>query len=75
MSLELQNVFKDVPEEELGSLRGCLVEGDPGQRSRERHVRRRARVLRGGPAFSRRAAESQRQDAAHAAEHLAPASN
>ena len=45
MSLEPQNVFKDVEEEGLGSLRGCLVEGDAGQRSRERHVRRRALAI------------------------------
>jgi protein TonB len=45
MSLEPQNVPEDVPEEGLGSLRGCLVEGDAGQRSRERHVRRRALAI------------------------------
>lgn len=28
--------------EKLGSLRGCLVEGDPEQRKRDRSVRRRA---------------------------------
>jgi len=36
MSLEPRNVPEDVPKEGLGSLRGCLVEGDAGQRSRER---------------------------------------
>ena len=45
MSLELKNVSQDVEEEGLGSLRGCLVEGDAGQRSRERHVRRRALAI------------------------------
>jgi protein TonB len=45
MSLEPQNVSQDVEEEGLGSLRGCLVEGDAGQRSRERHVRRRALAI------------------------------
>ena len=45
MSLEPQNVPEDVPEEGLGSLRGCLVEGDAGQRSRERRVRRRALAI------------------------------
>ena len=32
-------------EEKLGSLRGCLVEGDPEQRKRERSVRRRALLV------------------------------
>lgn len=32
-------------EEKLGSLRGCLVEGDPEQRKRERSVRGRALVV------------------------------
>jgi periplasmic protein TonB len=32
-------------EETLGSLRGCLVEGDPEQRKRERSVRRRALLV------------------------------
>ena len=32
-------------EESLGSLRGCLVEGDPEQRKRERSVRRRALLV------------------------------
>ena len=45
MSLEPQNVSEDVPKEGLGSLRGCLVEGDAGQRSRERRVRRRALAI------------------------------
>ena len=45
MSLEPQNVPEDVPEEGLGSLCGCLVEGDAGQRSRERRVRRRALAI------------------------------
>src|ERR1700747_2858289 len=31
--------------ENLGSLRGCLVEGDPEQRKRERSVRRRALLV------------------------------
>ena len=29
----------------LGSLQGCLVEGDPEQRRRERKIRRRALVF------------------------------
>ena len=31
--------------ENLGSLRGCLVEGDPEQRKRERRIRRRALLV------------------------------
>lgn len=42
MSLEPENVSETIAEEGLGSLRGCLVEGDPEQRRRERRVRRRA---------------------------------
>jgi protein TonB len=41
MSLE----SKQVSRSELGSLQMCLVGGDPEQRSRERHVRRRALVI------------------------------
>ena len=41
MSLEPRHV----PGEHLGSLKGCLVEGDPEQRTRERHVRRRALAI------------------------------
>jgi periplasmic protein TonB len=40
MSVEPQNVSQN-----LGSLRGCLVEGDPAQRKRERSIRRRALIL------------------------------
>jgi TonB family protein len=32
-------------EETLGAFRGCLVEGDPEQRKRERRIRRRALVI------------------------------
>jgi TonB family protein len=45
MSLEPQKVPEDVPQEGLGSLCGCLVEGDAGQRSRERRLRRRALAI------------------------------
>jgi len=45
MSLEPQRVPEAVPEEGLGSLCGCLVEGDAGQRSRERRLRRRALAI------------------------------
>jgi len=33
-----------VPRQSLGSLQGCLVEGDPEQRARERRVRRKALI-------------------------------
>jgi TonB family protein len=42
MRPEPQPVSESIPEETLGSLRGCLVEGDPEQRHRERNIRRRA---------------------------------
>ena len=42
MPLEPRAVSGILPEESLGSLRSCLVEGDAEQRHRERHVRRRA---------------------------------
>lgn len=38
MGCDRQNISKKT----FGSLRGCLVEGDPEQRARERRVRRRA---------------------------------
>ena len=41
MSLE----SRQASSEELGSLQGCLVEGDPEQRRRERGVRRRALAI------------------------------
>ena len=41
MSLKRESVSKP----SLGSLQGCLVEGDPEQRRRERKIRRRALVL------------------------------
>jgi periplasmic protein TonB len=37
-----QTVREEVNEEKLGSLRGCLVEGDAEQRHREQKIRRRA---------------------------------
>jgi protein TonB len=37
-----QTVPGSVPEENLGSLRGCFVDGDTEQRHRERNIRRRA---------------------------------
>jgi len=45
MPLDSREVSEEIHEGSLGSLRGCLVEGDPEQRSRERRVRRRALVL------------------------------
>jgi protein TonB len=36
---------RNIPEEKLGSLSGCLVEGDPEQRKRERRTRRRALAI------------------------------
>jgi protein TonB len=42
MRPEPQTVSGSVPDENLGSLRGCLVEGDAEQRHRERNIRRRA---------------------------------
>jgi len=40
MPLDSQSVSS--PAQHIGSLQGCLVEGDPEQRSRERGVRRKA---------------------------------
>lgn len=45
MSLEPGKVSEENSEEGLGSLRGCLVEGDAEQRRGERQVRRRALIL------------------------------
>lgn len=45
MPLNSQEVSDEVREEDLGSLRSCLVEGDAEQRHRERRVRRRALAM------------------------------
>jgi periplasmic protein TonB len=45
MSLEPEKVSEEISEDGLGSLRGCLVEGDSEQRRRERRIRRRALVI------------------------------
>lgn len=45
MPLDPREVSQEFPKESLGSLGGCLVEGDAEQRHRERRVRRRALVL------------------------------
>jgi periplasmic protein TonB len=45
MSVGPEKIPEKIPSESLGSLRGCLVEGDAEQRSRERRIRRRALVL------------------------------
>lgn len=41
MSLDSRKVTEKIGEGSLGSLEGCLVEGDPEQRRRERRLRRR----------------------------------
>lgn len=45
MPHDTRNVSETISKESLGSLGGCLVEGDPEQRSRERHIRRRSLVI------------------------------
>jgi protein TonB len=45
MSLEPQKVSKEVSGEGLGSLRGCLVDGDAEQRRRQRSMRRRSLAI------------------------------
>src|SRR6266481_4928080 len=45
MSREAKSVPEERLEEGLGSLRGCLVEGDAEQRRGERRVRRRALAI------------------------------
>lgn len=45
MPHDSQKVSETIPKEALGSLGGCLVEGDPEQRSRERRVRRRSLMI------------------------------
>ncbi|HKW32744.1 MAG TPA: TonB family protein [Candidatus Acidoferrum sp.] len=45
MPHDSRSVSETVPKEALGSLGGCLVEGDPEQRSRERRVRRRSLTI------------------------------
>ena len=45
MPLDSRNVSEEIVEGSLGSLDGCLVEGNPEQRRRERRLRRRAIVL------------------------------
>jgi len=45
MSLEPRSVSDVSPKESLGSLSGCLVDGDAEQRSRERRVKRRALAI------------------------------
>lgn len=45
MPLEPREDSTAIQEESLGSLGGCLVEGDPEQRKRERRVRRRSLVI------------------------------
>lgn len=45
MPHDSQKVSDTNPKEALGSLGGCLVEGDPEQRSHERRVRRRSLII------------------------------
>ena len=45
MPHDSRNVSETSPKDALGSLGGCLVEGDPEQRSRERRVRRRSLII------------------------------
>lgn len=45
MPFEPRSVSEESQEAGLGSLRGCLVEGDPEQRNRERRVRHRALMI------------------------------
>lgn len=45
MAFGHQKVPKEIPDEGLGSLRGCLVEGDADQRVQERKIRRRALAI------------------------------
>jgi protein TonB len=45
MSPEPKKLSEVVSEEGLGSLRGCLVEGNAEQRTRERQIRRRALAI------------------------------
>ncbi len=45
MSPERENVSGEVCKEGLGSLSGCLVDGDAEQLARERRIRRRALAI------------------------------
>jgi protein TonB len=45
MSPEPQKASEVIPEESLGSLSGCLVDGNADQRTRERRVKRRALAI------------------------------
>jgi protein TonB len=45
MPFERRSISEESQEAGLGSLRGCLVEGDAEQRNRERRIRRRALVI------------------------------
>src|SRR6267378_998521 len=45
MSLEPQKVSDEISDEGLGSLRGCLMDGDAEQRRRRRSIRRRSLAI------------------------------
>ena len=45
MSLKPQRVSKGIPKQSLGSLRGCLMDGDAEQQRRQRSIRRRSLAI------------------------------
>src|SRR6266849_6648986 len=45
MSLDPQRFSDEISEEGLGSLRGCLMDGDAEQRRRQRSIRRRSLAI------------------------------
>ena len=45
MSLKPQKVSHEIPDEGLGSLRGCLMDGDAEQQRRQRNIRRRSLAI------------------------------
>jgi TonB family protein len=45
MSLDPQRVSDEISEEDLGLLRGCLMDGDAEQRRRQRSIRRRSLAI------------------------------
>lgn len=45
MSLEPQNISEEISKQDLGSLRGCLMDGDAEQRRRQRSIRRRSLAI------------------------------
>jgi protein TonB len=45
MALEPQKVSHEIPDKGLGSLRGCLMDGDAEQQRRQRDIRRRSLAI------------------------------